>query len=74
MQSGVHDHATIEEKDAGSAHRYGIDLVWRCGACGYQRQAAARPEGCPGCGAPGSELVGKTSIEWRVVLRHVQAG
>jgi len=46
------------------------DLVWRCGDCGYQRQAPDRPERCPACGAGAEKLDGKTSIEWRLLIRH----
>jgi len=47
-----------------------VELVWRCTACGYQRQATEQPLTCAGCGAGGEHMVGKTSIQWRNLLRH----
>jgi rubrerythrin len=47
-----------------------VDLVWRCSRCGYQRLAVNRPDRCAGCGAPGAQLVGRTAIEWRFLLRQ----
>jgi len=46
------------------------DLVWRCADCGYQRQAPERPERCPACSAGTERLEGKTSIEWRLLMRR----
>ena len=50
-----------------------LDLVWRCAACGYQRQAPERPTQCAGCGADPDRLIGKTAIAWRFQLRHAAA-
>jgi len=47
-----------------------VDLVWRCNACGYQRLGASAPDRCAGCGAAGSQMVGRTAIEWRFLLRR----
>lgn len=56
------------EGDALPGHD--VDLVWRCADCGYQRLSADAPDRCAACGAPAERLVGRTSIEWRFLLRH----
>lgn len=47
-----------------------LDLVWRCSVCGYQRMSAESPERCAACGAGREHLVGHTSVQWRMLLRH----
>jgi len=49
-----------------------VDKVWRCALCGYQRLGTEAPSHCAGCGADGSQLVGRTAIEWRFLLRQSQ--
>jgi ABC-type ATPase with predicted acetyltransferase domain len=56
-----------EYDDAGTKV---VDLVWRCTHCGYQRLAAAKPDGCSACGASAEHIIGRTSIEWRFLMRH----
>lgn len=46
------------------------DLVWRCGDCGYQRQTPQPLQRCPDCGAGAERIEGRTSIEWRFLIRH----
>ncbi len=71
MAISVHDApADPAGPDAGSEDKPAIDLVWRCADCGHQRLAVEAPGGCTACGAPATHVVGRTSIEWRFLLRH----
>ena len=45
--------------------RVALGLVWRCGACGYQRSSIARPAACPGCHGPGEGFRGLSAVAWR---------
>jgi hypothetical protein len=51
----------------GGADQSPVELVWRCGICGYQRQARLRPADCR-CGAPADSFEGRTAPEWRELL------
>jgi len=42
-----------------------LDLVWRCGVCGYQALADRRPAMCHGCRSDGSAFKGMTAVAWR---------
>jgi hypothetical protein len=46
-----------------------VELVWRCMTCGYQRQSSSRVQRCPQCGADADQLVGRTAVAWRMLLR-----
>ena len=46
------------------------DLVWRCADCGYQRQAPEPLRRCPDCGAGTERIEGRTTIEWRILIRR----
>ncbi|MBV9100974.1 MAG: hypothetical protein JOZ46_07780 [Candidatus Dormibacteraeota bacterium] len=48
-----------------------VDLVWRCELCGYQRLSPDSPDRCAACGAGREHLIGRTSVHWRMLLRHV---
>ena len=51
--------------NAISAVEADIELVWRCGDCGYQALADRRPATCHGCRAGGSVFKGMTAVAWR---------
>jgi hypothetical protein len=45
-----------------------VQLIFRCGACGYQTWAANSPGACPACG--GADFTGATPVEWRRRLQE----
>ena len=44
-----------------------IEVIWRCGQCGYQRWSSNRPGACPECAAEAECFTGMTAVEWRQV-------